>query len=238
MVRIGRRDTPPASIQTELQRLQAIRLAAEQELGRLRAELGERVAAVERRERELADALAKVGKTKVGRQSAAVPAGNDEALAHAQVGLAARAQDLGQREADLTAREQALIKLETDLARRAAGEAAEAAKPDARLAQIEARLKALQEAEKAFARTQAELATASDDLARRELALAERERAIEGGAAAGPAGGGMSRSDLDDLDDRLRRLEQETRVASTEGTFGDGLRTLERKGVRGRPPEG
>jgi DNA repair exonuclease SbcCD ATPase subunit len=229
VVRIGRSDTQPASIQTEQQRLQAIRLAAEQELGRLRSELTERVAAVERRERELADALVRVGKGK-----APLPAGTDEALTHAQIGLAARAQELNKRETELGARERAIIKLETDLARRAAGEMVD---PEERLAQIEARLKALQEAEKAFARTQAELATASDELAAREAALAERERAIEGGAAPATGGGGFNRADLADLEDRLRRLEHETRSASTERTFGDGLRMLERKGTRGTPPE-
>ena len=229
MVRITRRDDQPASIQTEQQRLQAIRIAAERELGRLRTELAERVGAVERRERELADAIARVGKGK----QASLPPGSDEALSHAQVGLAARAQELGKREADLAARERALIKLETDLARRAAGEAVD---PEERLAQIEARLKALQQAEKAFARTQAELALASDELSQRETALEERERAIEGGAALGSPGAGMSRAELSDLEDRLRRLEQETRDATVERTFGDGLRTLERRGLRGNPP--
>ena len=229
MVRIGRGETPSASIQTEQQRLQAIRVAAEQELGRLRSELTERVAAVERRERELADAIARVGKGK-----APLPVGADEALTHAQIGLAARAQELNKREVELATRERGIVKLETDLARRAAGEHVD---PEERLAQIEARLKALQEAEKAFARTQAELAVASDELAEREAALHERERAIEGGASpAGVAiGGGMSRAELADLEDRLRRLEHETRSASTERTFGDGLRMLERKGTR-KPP--
>jgi len=229
VVRIGRSDTPPASIQTEQQRLQAIRLAAEQELGRLRSELAERVAAVERRERELADALAKVGKGKVP-----LPAGTDEALTHAQVGLAARAQELNKKETELGARERAIVKLETDLARRAAGEHVD---PEERLAQIEARLKALQEAEKAFARTQAELATASDEIAQREAALHERERALESGATSTMAPvSSMSKADFADLEDRLRRLEQETRSAATERTFGDGLRMLERKGTRGKPP--
>jgi chromosome segregation ATPase len=231
VVRIGRRDTPPGSIQTEQQRLHAIRLAAEQELGRLRTELGERVAAVEQRERELSDAIAKVGQGRT--KGVPVPAGTDEALTHAQVGLAARAQELNKRDAELAAREKALVKLEMDVARRAAGEAVD---PEERLAQIEARLKALQEAEKAFARTQAELAAASDEIALREAALAERERAIEAGASPGGVGGGMTRAELEDLDDRLRRLEHETRVASTERTFGDGLRTLERRGLRGKPP--
>ncbi len=233
MVRLGRGESTPASIQTELQRLQAIRLAAEQELGRLRSELGERVAAVERRERELADALAKVAK---GKGPPASP-GTDEALVHAQVALAARAQELDKREAELGAREAAIVELEADLARRAAGEVV--VEPDERLAQIEARLKALQEAERAFARTQAELAVASDELAVREAELRERERALEAGtaAASGLLGPGMSAADLADLDDRLRRLEHETRSASTERTFGDGLRMLERKGTRGNPPK-
>jgi DNA repair exonuclease SbcCD ATPase subunit len=216
-------------MQTELERLHAIRIAAEQELGQLRTELRERVAAVERRERELADALARVGK---GKQAPLSP-GSKEALSHAQVGLAARAQELGKRETELAARERALIKLETDFARRAAGEAVD---PEERLAQIETRLKVLQEAEKAFARTQAELATASDELAQREAALAERERSGAGGAAPGPPGAGLSRAELSDLEDRLRRLEQETRDATVERTFGDGLRTLERRGFRGNPP--
>ena len=229
MVRIGRRDEQPVSLQTEQQRLQAIRIAAEQELGRLRTELTERVAAVERRERELADAIANLGKGK----SIPLPAGSEEALTHAQVGLAARAQELGKKESELVAREKAMIKLETDLARRAAGEAID---PEERLAQLEARLKALQEAEKQFARTQAELATASDELARREAALAERERAGGGSATPGAPGAGLSRAELSDLEDRLRRLEQETRDATVERSFGDGLRTLERRGLRRDPP--
>jgi DNA repair exonuclease SbcCD ATPase subunit len=231
MVRMGRREEPQGSIQTEQQRLQAIRMAAEQELTRLRTELSERVAAVERRERELADALAKVAKGKV-----VVPKGTDEALSHAQVGLAAHAQELNRREAELAARERAIVELETDLARRAAGGSVD---PETRLAQIEARLKALQEAEKAFARTQAELGAQSEELTLRETELAQRERALRAGAAgAGPAaaGGGLTRDELDDLEERLRRLEHETRVASTERGFGDTLRTLERRGLRGTPP--
>jgi DNA repair exonuclease SbcCD ATPase subunit len=230
MVRIGRRDDPHGSIQTEQQRLQAIRMAAEQELTRLRTELSERVAAVERRERELADALAKVGKGKV-----VVPAGADEALSHAQVGLAARAQELNRREAELAARERAMVEFETDLARRAAGGSVD---PETRLAQLEARLKTLQEAEKAFARTQAELAAQSEELTLRETELTQRERALRagGGAAAAAAAGGPTKDDLEDLEERLRRLERETRVASTERTFGDTLRTIERRGLRGTPP--
>ena len=230
MVRMGRRDEPQGSVQTEQQRLQAIRMAAEQELTRLRTELSERVAAVERRERELADALAKVSKGKV-----VVPKGAEEALSHAQVGLAAHAQELNRREAELAARERAMVELETDLARRAAGGSVD---PETRLAQLEARLKTLQEAEKAFARTQAELAAQSEELTLRETELAQRERALRAGGAgaAAAAGGGLTRDELDDLEERLRRLEHQTRVASTETGFGDSLRTIERRGLRGTPP--
>ena len=180
---------------------------------------------VEQRERELADALARANRN-AGRQ---VSAGDDEALAHAHVGLAAHAQELNRRENELTARERAYLKMEADLARRAAG-AAET--PEERLAHIETRLAALQEAEKAFARTQAELAAQSEALASREAALEERERS-------GGGGGGVSitsRAELVEIDERLRRLERETREASTERGFGDALRTLEQKGLRGAPP--
>jgi DNA repair exonuclease SbcCD ATPase subunit len=221
-----RRDNEPLTIQGEHERLRAVRRAAEEELGRLRTELAERVAAVERRERELADALAKVGKV----SGEPLSPGTEQALQHAQVGLAAHAQQLTKKEAELVARERALVKLETDLARRAAGEAVD---PEKRLAQIEARLKALAEAEKAFARTQAELAALSDDLARREAELTERE-ATGGGS---PGGGGLGRAELTDLEDRLERLERETRDDSIERSFSHGLRRLERKGTRPQLPE-
>jgi colicin import membrane protein len=222
-------EEPPASIDAELDRIRAIRLAAEEELGRLRKELTERVATVEKKERELADIIAKVSRGGM----APVPASADEALAHAQVGLAARAQELNRRENELALRERALVREEAELARKTGAPDAEA-----RLAQIEARLAALQEAERAFARTQAELAAQSDDLARREAALLEAGRAIEqaGGAVSGDAGttgAGMNRAELAELDERLRRLEQQTREASSDRSFGDGLLTLERRGIDG-----
>ena len=219
-------EQPPASVDAELDRLRAIRMAAEEELGRLRKELTERVATVEKKERELADVLARVSRGGMTH----VPAGADEALAHAQVGLAARAQELNRRENELATRERTIVREEAELARKTGAPDAEA-----RLAQIEARLAALQEAEKAFARTQAELAAESDDLARREAELLETGRAIEvaGGEAPASSGAGMNRAELAELDERLRRLEQQTREATTERSFGDGLMTLERRGVEG-----
>ena len=218
----GQRDTHEDSAETEFLRLRAIRAAAEDELGRLRDELAERVASVERKERELLDILARV--EHAGGQ---LPAGGENAFMHAQVGLAARARDLNRREAELDVRERTLVQEEAELRRKAGA-------PDAqeRLAQIEARLVTLQEAEKAFARTQAELAAQSDDLARREAALLERRRA---GAKPGGRDVGLDRAALDELDERLRRLERETREA-TESTFDGGLRTLGERGVRDAPP--
>jgi hypothetical protein len=217
----GKQKPEPVSIGIEQDRLRAIRIAAEQELGRLRSELTERVAAVERRERELADAVARLN-----RSTGRAPTGHDVALEHAQTGLAAHAQELNRRERDIAARESVLFKMESDLARRAAS-AAET--PEERLAYIEKRLEALHEAEKAFARTQAELAARSADLATREAALAEN--AAAGLVDAGPVI--PSRAELDELDERLRRLERETREATREHGFGDSLRALEHKGLRG-----
>lgn len=221
MALFGKRRTQPLSIESEQERIHAIRIAAEQELGRLRRELTERVAAVEQRERELADAVARV------RRSASHSAsGHDDAVEHAQTGLAAYAQELNRRERDLDSREKALLRMESDLARRAA---AAAETPEERLAHVEERIAALQEAEKAFARTQAELAARSADLAAREAALAENARL--GVVDVGPVV--PSRAEMDELDERLRRLERETREATKDHGFGESLRALENRGLRG-----
>ncbi len=217
----SRSKTEPVSIEGEQERLHAIRIAAEQELGRLRRELTERVASVEQRERELADAVARVNRS-AGRSYA----GYDDAVEHAQVGLAAHAQELNKRELEVESREKALLRMESNLARRAA---AAAETPEERLLHIEERIAALHEAEKAFARTQAELAARSADLATREAALAENAR--RGIVDAGPVV--PSRAEMDELDERLRRLERETREATKEHGFGDSLRALETRGLRG-----
>ena len=224
MALFGRQKDEPVSIEGEQERLHAIRIAAEQELGRLRTELTERVAAVEARERELADAIGRVR-----RDSGRATRADDRALDHAQVGLAAHAHELSRRDRELTAREAALMKMESDLARRLAS-AAET--PEERLQHIEERLAALHEAEKAFARTQAELAARSADLASREASLAER--ALSGPVDIGPAI--PNRAEMDELDERLRRLERETREATKDHGFGDSLRALEHRGLRGGPP--
>ena len=220
MALFGRRKPEYVSIESEHERIHAIRIAAEQELGRLRRELTERVAAVEQRERELDDALAHVNRSARG------VGGHDDAVEHAQTGLAAYAQELNRRERDLSSREKALLRMESNLARRAA---AAAETPEERLVHIEERIAALHEAEKAFARTQAELAARSADLAAREAALAENARL--GLVDAGPVI--PSRAEMDELDERLRRLERETREATREDGFGETLRALENRGLRG-----
>jgi chromosome segregation ATPase len=220
----GRKSAGPVSIASEQERLRAIRIAAEQELGRLRRELTERVAAVEQRERELADAVARVNRS--ARQSHPE---DEEAVDRARVGLTAQALELDRREKELEARESTLLKGEADLARRAAEKMQT---PEELLAQIEERLAALQEAEKAFARTQAELAARSEALASREAALAERELALP--AASGPVV--PSRAELAEIDERLRRLERETRDAGAPRGFGADLRALEERGLRGTSP--
>jgi DNA repair exonuclease SbcCD ATPase subunit len=221
----SRRRPEAITIESEQQRLHAIRVAAEEELGRLRRELVERVGAVESRERELADALARL-RPAAGTQWPQAEA----AVTHAHVGLAAHAQELNRREAELASREQVLLRMEADLARRAKG-AQET--PEEQLARIEKRLAALHEAEQAFARTRAELAARSDELDRRALELAEHERAA---LASGVGGAVPNRAELDELDERLRRLEQTTReAAKAEPGFGDALRSLETKGLRDAP---
>ncbi len=224
MALFGKPKNEPISIESEQERLLAIRIAAEQELGRLRTELTERVGAVEARERELADAIARVR-----RDAGRAPTLDDRALEHAQVGLAAYAHELNRREREIESRERALLRMESDLARRAA---AAAETPEERLLHIDERLEALQEAEKAFARTQGELAARSAELASREAALAEH--ALAGVVDVGPVI--PNRAEMDELDERLRRLERETRDATKDTGFGESLRALEHRGLRGGSP--
>jgi hypothetical protein len=222
----GRRRSETITIEGEQQRLHAIRIAAEEELGRLRRELVERVAAVEARERELADMLSRV--RSMGSSQWPTQAGG--AVVHAQGALAAQAQELNRREAELAARERAYLEMEADLMRRARSRQET---PEEQLARIEKRLADLQEAEKAFARTRAELAAKNDELDRRALELAEQERLV---SAAGLGGAVPNRAELDELDERLRRLEQTTREAvKPEPGFGDALRSLEARGLRDVP---
>jgi chromosome segregation ATPase len=104
-------------------------------------------------------------------------------------------------------------------------------KPDpAELAQLEAKLAELQDAQAAFARTQHELAARSDALSEREAEVANRERALE--ERADP----KSTMDIEDLEARIRRLEQGGRTSpvAEQPTFSSGLRALQERGLRGR----
>ena len=173
-------------------------------------------------ERELADALSRINR-------AALQAGDEEAADRARVGLTAHASELTRREKELEARESALLKGEADLARRAAEKMQT---PEERLKELEERLAALQEAEKSFARTQAELAARSESLTAREAAVAEREFAAPSAVGSVVPG----RAELAELDERLRRLERETRDAASPRGFGDDLKALEQRGLRGPQP--
>ncbi|HSG12516.1 MAG TPA: hypothetical protein VLA22_01465 [Gaiellaceae bacterium] len=224
MALFGRKQNVPGSIQTEQERLRAIRVAAEQELGRLRRELTERVAAVEQRERELADAV-----TRVSRAASTASPQDEAAVDRARIGITAQMQELKRRELELEGRESALLKAEAELTRRAA-EASET--PEERLKHIEERMVALQEAEKAFARTRAELAARSESLASREAAVAEQE--LTAPSMASPAV--PNRAELAEIDERLRRLERETRDSGGARGFDEDLRTLEQRGLRGARP--
>ena len=168
MALFGRGKSEPISIESEQERLHAIRIAAEQELGRLRRELTERVAAVEQRERE----LGRRGRTRQPERDLAHPATTTRSSTPRSASQRTRTSSIGASASSLRA-SRLLLRMESDLARRAA---AAAETPEERLAHIEERIAALHEAEKAFARTQAELAARSADLATREAALAENAR--------------------------------------------------------------
>ena len=107
----------------------------------------------------------------------------------------------------------------------AAADATDAANA-AELAALEGKLAELRAAEEAFARTHAELAARSDALAEQEAALNTRERAVA--AKESPA-----RPELDELESRIRRLEQGARKHEPEPqTFSAGLRALQERSLR------
>ncbi|MBA3428930.1 MAG: hypothetical protein H0U07_10215, partial [Actinobacteria bacterium] len=94
------------------------------------------------------------------------------------------------------------------------------------LARIETKLEELREAERAFTRTHAELAARSDALAERESELALRERAVAAREA-------PQAPELEELEVRIRRLEQRSRGRTgTAQTFSSGLKALEQRGLR------
>jgi hypothetical protein len=106
----------------------------------------------------------------------------------------------------------------------------------AEVARIEARLAELREAERVFMRTQEELAARSEALSARERLVAERERDLD--ELERHAGLGPTRSELSELESRLRRLEARGAVSNEDTqSFAAGLETLRRRGTK-RPPTG
>jgi DNA repair exonuclease SbcCD ATPase subunit len=104
------------------------------------------------------------------------------------------------------------------------------------VARIEARLAELRDAERVFMRTQEELAARSEALSARERLVAERERDLD--ELERNAGLGPTRSELSELESRLRRLEARGTLSNEDTqTFAAGLETLRRRGTK-RPPSG
>jgi DNA repair exonuclease SbcCD ATPase subunit len=137
-----------------------------------------------------------------------------------------RERELARREAELGARERTLAT--------GGGAAQPSLDQSSEAARIEARLQELRDAERAFLKTQEELATRSEALATRERLVAERERELdeqELGSGLGP-----TRSELADLESRLRRLETRGAVSAEDTqSFAAGLESLRRRGTK-RPP--
>jgi chromosome segregation ATPase len=210
-----RRERDETSVEDERAALRRQREAGAQELDRLKRELAERVAAVRAKEQELDEAL---GRATSGRLPPAPTSDGNSREAE----LTRRAGDLAERERALAARE-------------ALPPSAERSSSD-QLARVEARLAELKQAEQVFLRTQAELASRSEALSARERLVADRERDLD--EREDRAGLGPTRSELVELESRLRRLESSGR-ASTEDTqsFAAGLETLRRRGTK-RPPPG
>jgi len=176
---------------------------------------------------------------------AEAPRSPDATKAALEQELVARAKELETRESALAEREQVATARTAELdayaeelearalpadPKRAVPAAANTTISD-ELARLEEKLEEVRAAEGAFARTHAELATRSDALAEREASLAARERAAT--AKEAPAG-----EELAILEARIRRLEQggRGRGASTQ-TFSDGLRSLERRGLKTAGPD-
>jgi DNA repair exonuclease SbcCD ATPase subunit len=208
-----RRERDELSVEDEREALRRQRATATEELERLKRELAERVAAVREKERQLDEAL---GHASGARGSAIAPAAGPDPH---DGEIARRLAELAERERALAAREALPLP---------PAPAAEQA------AHIEARLAELREAERVFTRTQEELAVRSDALSARERLVADRERDLD--ELEDKAGLGPTRSELAELESRLRRLESTGRASSDDTqSFAGGLETLRRRGTK-RPP--
>ena len=180
--------------------------AAALQLEAMKHELAERVQAVRERERALEDALQATPR----QPPVALPPVGDDAA------------EIAQREQALAAREETLAQREEELAQ-TGSPPADAGERE----RIEQRLADLRAAEKLFLLTQAELASRSEAVATRERLVAGRERAA--GDVDQP-----DRSELTELEERLRRLERAGTPTPGEDTasFAGGLESLRRRGTR------
>jgi hypothetical protein len=195
-----------SSVDDERAMLRYAQESAALQLEAMKHELAERVQAVRERERALEDALLATP----GQAPVSLPPVAEDAV------------EIAQRERALTAREEMLARREEELAQKGSlpADASERER-------IEQRLADLREAEKLFLVTQAELASRSEAIAARERLIAGREHAAGDGDHA-------DRSELTELEARLRRLERAGTSAPGEDTasFAGGLESLRRRGTR------
>ncbi len=248
VTRFRRGDETP--LEDEREALRRQRAEGATEIESLKRLLAERVEFVRLRERELEEALGRLGRAPAARPNVSQPrpGPTNPALAAERQALQARAAELARREAalaeqervlaeapppvspeTLTERERAVTQREADVERRLA-ELREQ-DPAEREARIAARLAELKAAELQFVKTQAELAARSDGLAEREQELAARERALPGGNG-GDTAERISIVDVEAIEARLRRLEQSGARRGT--SFSDGVRAMQERGTKPR----
>lgn len=225
-----RREEP--SVEDEREALRAQR----HELEDLKRQLAERVDAVRERELQLHHALAEAERAPVASptivqqdaeadtgERAAAAAARERALVDREAALAAHEERLLEHERMLQGRERAL----EEQPRREPAEADEEHR-----ARVEARLHELREAEKLFLRTRDELAARSDAVSARERLVAQKERELDEREDAASPWSGAS---LSEVEERLRRLEQQRPGEQTLG-FTGGLRKLQQGAKRPQKP--
>jgi hypothetical protein len=200
------------SVEDERAMLRHAQESAALQLDAMKHELAERVQAVRDRERALEDALTSAP----GQHVVALPRADDDAaqVAQRERAVAAREEMLARREQELAQAPPLLALPGSDAAERE---------------RLEQRLAELRDAEKLFLRTQAELASRSEEVAARERLVAGRERAGDTGH--------QDRTELTELEARLRRLERAGASTPSEDTasFAGGLESLRRRGTRRQP---
>lgn len=218
-------------------------------LANLQRQLAERVAAVQARELELREAIARARNGSAPAPSAnptppsgaqlrapsVLPAPDPREIEQlrARVGeLEARERALVQKAGELTERERSLVaQLSTakdEAAARAALPQAPPTEPE-QSAKIEAQLAVLRAAEEAFERTREELAARSEAVAARERLVGDRERELF------EREDGWGNVEMHELESRLRRLEQQKTAPAPSG-FSSGIRKLEQQSARRPKP--